>query len=56
MSSMIIDQISQYLHQSEDADTPEVSAGVCSLEPDGLPVWPVPAILRVYKIMVITSV
>ena len=26
------------LHQSEDADTPEVSAGVCSLEPDGLPV------------------
>ena len=26
------------LHQSEDADPPEVSAGVCSLEPDGLPV------------------
>ena len=26
------------LHQSEDADPPEVSAGVCSLEPYGLPV------------------
>ena len=26
------------LHQAKDADTPEVSAGVCSLEPYGLPV------------------
>ena len=30
--------IGHYLHQAEDADPPEVSAGVCSLEPYGLPV------------------
>ena len=31
-----------YLDEAEDADPPEVSAGVCPLEPDGLPVRPVP--------------